>query len=409
MGKTKIALIGDALYKWDGGIDFLTNIAVVLNAVSAGNDLQLILFLPKDSLFTKAVKKILLGENATDEARKKRLIQNFRDANVKFGIVHYPKMPRQPFMRDKGKRLDRIFQTLGIDAALPVMIESYPAIKTPWISYIPDLQEKYFPELFAEKELQSRDAMYRRILRDAQYVLATSDSVKKDIEKYYPDAMCKVFATPFAPIAPEKYIDTDGVNMDQYALPPRYFVISNQFWAHKSHDTAFKALELLYEKGERDVHLFCTGVLQDYRTDDYRKSLRKLLAGLRCKKNIHLLGFIPKMEQIELIKRSCALIQPSLFEGDCGGCSVYLARSLCVPSILSDIPVNLEGQGDKYLHYFQAGNAASLAEQMRKLIGLPEKRAPEIIQAGNKENMKKLGKFYLDMLQEVIAEYSGKQ
>lgn len=409
MGKKKIALIGDALYKWDGGIDFLTNIAVVLNTVSKGNDLQLILFLPKDSLITKAVKKILLGKNATDDARKKMLIQNFRDANVKFGIVHYPKMPRQPLIRDKGKRLDRIFRTIGIDVAFPVMIESYPAIKTPWISYIPDLQEKYLPELFSQKELKARDAMYRRIVKDARYVLATSDRAKKDIEKYYPNAACKIFATPFAPIAPEEYIDTDGTNMDKYALPLRYFVVSNQFWAHKSHDTAFKALELLHERGERDVHLFCTGVLQDYRTDDYIKSLRELLDCLSCKENIHILGYIPKMEQIALVKGAAALIQPSLFEGDCGGCSVYLARSLCVPSILSDIPVNLEGKGDRYLHYFEAGNAAGLADRMQEALMQPENTIHRTIRASNETNIKKLGKFYLDMLHEVIAEYSVEQ
>lgn len=409
MGKTKIALIGDALYKWDGGIDFLTNIATVLNAVSSENNMQLILFLPKDSVLTKIVKKILLGKNATDEARKKKLIRNFRDADIKFEIVNYPKMPRQPFIRDKGKRLDRIFQALEIDAALPVMIESYPAIKTPWISYIPDLQEKHFPELFSGKELKSRDTMYQRILGDAQYVLTTSDNVKKDIEKYYPNAVCKIFATPFAPVAPEKYIDSDGINMDKYTLPPRYFVISNQFWAHKSHDTAFKAMEILYERGEHDVHLFCTGVLQDYRTDDYIKNLSELLNSLHCEKNIHILGYIPKMEQIKLIKGACALIQPSLFEGDCGGCSVYLARSLCVPSILSDIPVNLEGKADKYLHYFEAGNAMSLANKMQESFVLQENCSAESIKASNEENIKKLGQFYLDMLHEVIGNYSVRQ
>lgn len=397
------------MYKWDGGIDFLTNIAVVLNAASTENDLQLILFLPKDSVPTKIVKKILLGKNATDEEKKKKLIRNFREANVKFGIIHYPKLPRQPFLRDKGKRLDRIFQTMGIDVALPVMIESYPAIKTPWISYIPDLQEKYFPELFSGKELKARNAMYQRILGNAQYVLTTSDSVKKDIEKYYPDAAYTVFATPFAPVAPEKYIDSDSVSMDKYHLPSRYFVISNQFWAHKSHDTAFKAMEVLYERGERDVHLFCTGVLQDYRTDDYIRNLRELLNGLHCKKNIHILGYIPKMEQIELIKGACALIQPSLFEGDCGGCSVYLARSLCVPSILSDIPVNLEGKEDKYLYYFRAGDVVSLAEKMQESLALQRNWSPQIVKASNEENIKKLGKFYLDMLHEVIESYLVKE
>ena len=408
MGKKKIALIGDALYKWDGGIDFLTNIAAVLNVFSQEEYLQLFLFLPRDSVLTRMIKKLILGKNATDEMRKQRLVQNFDAADINYQIVYYPKMPRQPFVQDKGRKLDKILTRYGINIALPVMIESYPQIKTPWISYIPDLQEKYFPELFSEKELRTRDAMYRRILNDTQYVLVTSDSVRNDIKRHYPDAGCKIFATPFAPVAPKKYIDSNNVDMGHYNLPSRYFVISNQFWAHKSHDTAFRALEILYEEGERDVHIFCTGVLDDYRTDEYFKMLKKMLSQLKCKDNIHILGFIPKMEQIELIKGSCALIQPSLFEGDCGGCSVYLARSLCVHSILSDIPVNQEGNGDSYLHYFRARDEMDLAKKMREALDISEECSEKIIETNNVNNCKKLGTFYLDMLHEVMENYSGK-
>lgn len=408
MGEKKIALIGDALYKWDGGVDFLTNIAAVLNVLSQEERLQLFLFLPRDSVLTRIIKKLILGKKATDELRKQRLIQNFDEADIDYQIVFYPKMPRQPFVKDAGRKLDKFLMQNKISIALPVMIESYPEIKTPWISYIPDLQEKHFPELFSEKELRSRDAMYRRILNDTQYVLVTSDSVRNDIKRFYPNVRCKIFATPFAPVAPEQYIASDNVNMEKYRLPSRYFVISNQFWAHKSHDTAFRALEILYEEGERDVHIFCTGELDDYRTDEYIRMLKEMLGQLKCKNNIHILGFIPKMEQIELIKGSRALIQPSLFEGDCGGCSVYLARSLCVHSILSDIPVNQEGNGDSYLHYFRARDEMDLAKKMREALDISEECSEKIIETNNVNNCKKLGRFYLDMLHEVMENYSGK-
>lgn len=403
----RVALISDALYKWDGGIDFLSNIAVVLNEErKVHNDLELFLYIPKDALWIKCIKKIILGKKSTDNLRKEILLQIFQDIHIPIEIVWYHKMPRQPFIRDKGKGLDKIFRNNRIDIAFPIMIESYPHIKTPWISYIPDLQEKYLPDFFSEKELKERDSLYRRILKDAKYVLTTSENVKKDINKFYPNN-CVIYSTPFAPIASSHFAIENSIDMTKYNLPSKYFVVSNQFWAHKSHDTVFEAMEILYNKGVKDVHLFCTGIMDDYRGDTYLKKLNDMLMYLKCRDNIHILGYIPKMEQVELIKNSNALIQPSLFEGDCGGCSVYLANSLCVDSILSDIEVNLEGKGNKNLYYFKVKDASSLAENMQEALKVQKKYPKQLlIENRTKENVKILGDFYYSMLTDVISNYN---
>lgn len=403
----RVALISDALYKWDGGIDFLSNIAVVLNEErKMHSDLELFLYIPKDALWVKCIKKIVLGKKATDDHRKEILLRIFQDINIPIEIVWYNKMPRQPFIRDMGKNLDKICKRNNIDIVFPIMIESYPNIRTPWISYIPDLQEKHLPELFSKKELKERDILYKRVLKDAKYVLTTSESVKKDINKFYPND-CVIYSTPFAPISSSQFAIENSVDMSKYNLPSNYFVISNQFWAHKSHDTAFEAMEILYEKGVKDIHLYCTGVMADYRGDGYQKKLNDMLMHLKCRDNIHILGYIPKLEQVELIKNCNALIQPSLFEGDCGGCSVYLANSLCIDSILSDTEVNLEGRNDKSLHYFSVKNAKCLAEKMLEILK-NEKKYPkqESIENKTRENVKILGDFYYSMLMDVVNNYS---
>ena len=265
----RIALISDALYKWDGGIDFLSNIAIVLNEESKiHSDLELFLYIPKDAAWVKLIKKILLGRNATDDQRKVILLNVFKTINIPIEVVWYNKMPRQPFLRDSGKKLD-----------------------TPWISYIPDLQEKHLPELFSKEELADRERLYKRIVKDAKYILTTSKSVKKDVNMYFPNK-CKIYSTPFAPIATSQFAIENSCDMSKYHLPEKYFVVSNQFWAHKSHDTVFNAMEIIYKKGIRNVHLYCTGVMADYRGDAYQKRLNNLLQNLECKKNIHILGYI---------------------------------------------------------------------------------------------------------------------
>jgi hypothetical protein len=55
---------------------------------------------------------------------------------------------------------------------------------------------------------------------------------------------------------------------------------------------------------------------------------------------IYLLGLIPKIDQIQLMRHSLAVIQPSLFEG--WSTVVEDARCLGKKIILSDIPVHME-------------------------------------------------------------------
>jgi glycosyltransferase involved in cell wall biosynthesis len=150
----------------------------------------------------------------------------------------------------------------------------------------------------------------------------------------------------------------------QFGLPPRYFIICNQFWIHKDHRTAFLAFArvLAAARGE-GLALVCTGSLEDHRAPGHAGELRALLARLGIAEHVFLLGYIPKPEQIALMRAAIAVVQPTLFEGGPGGGSTYDAVALGVPAILSDIPVNREVEGP-YVSYFTAGEPEALAARM---------------------------------------------
>ena len=400
----KIGLMGDVFYKWDGGADYIANIAVILNHMRADRDLEFCLLLPKDSPVTQLIKRVL-GQD--DEKAKSNLINRIQDAGVDIEVIYYPIIPRQRFVSDSGRRLDNICRTNNVDLVYPVMKECFPKLSIPWIGHVPDLQEEHLTEYFSRSDRAIRRRENMRILRSG-YVHTASKQAASDLKEYYPSDGVKFYATPFAPFISEHLADTSQVDMKKYDLPDKYFVISNQFWVHKDHKTAFDALQCLYDRGYTNVDIYCTGRMGDYRNPGYEQELLDYIESLSCRDHIHITGFIPREEQIELIKRSVALIQPSHFEGNVGGQSVYLARGLCKEVILSDIPVNLEGSDDEHMHYFKCGDANSLADKMMEQLvasnkGIHYPTTEEIVE----HNMKSLEiqkKFYMNMLRDSIPK-----
>lgn len=407
-----VALLGDGLYTWDGGVDYLSNIAGILEYVDRNRDdyaIRLYLVLPMEYPFVRLARKLLSRGERDDVARFSYIIKVFESACQDVRVVYYRKHIKK-LHDDKGRSLQKTLKKIGADICFPVLRDYYPELETPWIGYIADFQEKYLPELFDEQTLTYRENNSIRQARNTQYFIATSESVKKDLEEFYPGGY-KVFAQPFAPMAADSFLDTSGAELTKYRLPETYFLISNQFWAHKSHGTAFRALKLLHEQGLTDVHIVCTGKMDDdFRNAMYCDELRESIREMGMETAIHFLGYIPKLDQIEIMKRAVALLQPSLFEGDPGGCSAYNAASLLIPVIMSDIRVNREAEGVNGITLFEAENPESLAACMKDALKLKRETVSiREIREHNRHNADKLAVFYVDMIEEVIRDYRTKE
>ncbi|ADY53740.1 glycosyl transferase group 1 [Pseudopedobacter saltans DSM 12145] len=395
----KIAVWGSYL-TWDGGIDFLCYLVKGLSVVSETHHLKFYLILPYDnitalktltlSLINKVKKggEIKLGgPNVNDKIRAA-----FKHYEIPVEIVYYNYL--QYDVKIKLKKI-------GADVVFPVIKRFDSHI--PSVSYIPDIQHKHLPHFFTEEEIKFRDQRFSELLKTSKAVIVNAASVKKDIEKFYGNSD-NVFNLPFCPPGPFKeWNPAETASLLCKINPPKnYFLISNQFWKHKDHITAFKAFYLLSQKQEfSGVKLFCTGLLKDTRFPEYIEEIQQFISSNNLGNKIILLGYIKKEEQMALMDSATALIQPTLFEGGPGGGAVYNAISIGTRCIVSDIEVNREIE-NPLVKFFKAQSPEDLAEKMEQILNENyQKQSREILIEQGQTRMKRLGETLVSVFREV--------
>jgi glycosyltransferase involved in cell wall biosynthesis len=244
------------------------------------------------------------------------------------------------------------------------------------------------------------------MLHEAKAVIVNAKAVKDDINKFYPDRSCQIFNLPFAPFPFEEWFEDNGADLKaKYNLPEKYFMISNQFWIHKSHVTAFEALSKLEKlTGDNDIHIVCTGKTYDHRFPHYFNDLKTEIYKLGLTDKVFFLGYIPKEEQIKIMCGAVAVLQPTLFEGGPGGGSVYDAVAMGVAAIISDIPVNLEIKEDNVV-FFKTGSPEDMAEKMFQVLKddrvIPDKN---ILLTKGSKRVEKLGDTLLAAVESALGK-----
>ena len=216
--------------------------------------------------------------------------------------------------------------------------------------------------------MAERDHAFINMLNRANHVIVNSQAVKQDADKFIGDYKAQIHVLPFSPNPKEEWLNDSRDLSKQYGISKPYFIICNQFWIHKDHVTAIKAYSKFLEKVGDSYQLVCTGNTSDHRFPDYFNNLLKLMDDTGTRDKIKILGHIPKLDQISLLKNSTAVIQPTLFEGGPGGGSAYDAISLGKPLIVSDIPVNLEIHRNDKVLFFEAKSSEDLASKMQQMI-----------------------------------------
>lgn len=394
--KANIAILGTHL-SWDGGVDFLS---YLIKGITTYNpQANIILLLPYDKIaLAKNLALKLIEIKSTPgtlfkknffrvENRNTPIINSFKANGFKFQIEYYNYTESD---------LMRKLQAANADIVFPTMKSFGRKLSIPWIGYIPDLQHKYFPDNFTLKEKKSRDRKYQTLLNEAKGIIVNSDSVRQDLINFYNVKFNNIFSLPFTPPAPiPALIQPEDKIRAKYQLTEPYFIISNQFWKHKDHLTAFKALQIFQKKSysHKQIKLVCTGRLYDNRFPGYVKELLLEVDNLKLADNILFTNFISKSDQLSLINYCMAVIQPTQFEGGPGGGIGYNAVSYGKPIILSDIPINKEVQGE-HVFFFETGNPSNLADMMQKLFDTRVKNENNIqmlIQRG-KDRTIELGK-----------------
>jgi glycosyltransferase involved in cell wall biosynthesis len=364
----RLAILADPLVRWTGGIDFLRYCVSALNSVSPETDRSILV--PSKSIRKFLIPQIKNGiktlagmkTNPLYRIPMRELIEALTCSGARTEIIKYS---------DTVSGLASAMRRCRAKVLFPCATPLGCSFPFPWIGYIPDLQHKRLPHWFDENERRTRDKLFSTILTEAPAVVVNSNAVVQDIEEFYPDHKSRLFALPFCP--PEnlaQFSDVSGSEVRAaYHLPARYFLVSNQFWIHKSHETAFMALRQVRDAGH-DVHLVCTGNTFDFRWPEHFNNLKDIIAKNNLQDYIHILGLVPKGDQLAIMRESIAVIQPTLFEGGPGGGAVYDAVSTRMPCIVSDLPVNREIDIG-VVRFFVAGSAEDLAAKITDILANP--------------------------------------
>jgi len=277
-----------------------------------------------------------------------------------------------------------------LDFVYPSILKKFNYSKVKKTYWIPDFQEDYLPHFFSEEEVIERKTFQKNVVCNCDLVVFSSVDSQNDFNRLYPNAKPNQFVLNFAVVHPNISEQIIEKLLEKYTLPQQYFFSPNQFWAHKNHAIILKAIKLLKNKGV-DVCIAFSGKENDYRNTENFETLKLFIKENNLEDNIKFLGFIPREEQLSLMKNSVAIIQPSLFEG--WSTVVEDAIALNKFIILSNLKVHKE-QIDKNVCFFDRNNEKELAIIIEKYL----KNSPIITPINYKKNIEDFANSFIKLI-----------
>lgn len=352
----KIGIIMQSDSKWMGGILYTKNLVKALNQLPIDErKFEICLIIASDA--DPELFKELNTEGQTvryEECLKRSVFNRFL---WKIGKIF-------PLLKDR--RLVKIVRQENLDFLYPLLGDQEFSLDfhCKWAAWIPDFQHKYLPDFFSAKEIKSRDNIFSKISSKSPSIVFSSKSALEDFRKFYPNSLAKSYVIRFSSSLDPSWYHEDPILVQKlYDLPNDFFLVSNQFWIHKNHKIIIEALRFLKDKLIYPV-VVCTGSLSDHRFPGYADDLLSLVHQYGLENQFKCLGLIPRIDQIQLMRRSLALIQPSLFEG--WSTVVEDARLLGKTIILSNISVHTE-QNPPFARFFIPESYIDLADIIEEL------------------------------------------
>jgi glycosyltransferase involved in cell wall biosynthesis len=393
---------------WVGGIHYLLNLIRALRSLPAAQRPNLALVLPpgvERRHFSEVEGQIEFLECAAAP----QLVA--RAQGLSPGLKRF--LSRSLLSFKLGRRAKRwlelrVYRDIGLflkrrdlDLLFPCLDTMGAEFPVPWAAWAWDFQHRYLPDFFAREQVRERDEIFARMGAEAPLVVTSSDTARADFRRFYPGhrAQLRVLRFHTAPL-PEWYAPDARETCERYGVPERFFLVANQFWAHKNHEAVFEALRLLKARGIRP-HVVCTGHTQDTRRPEHFGRLTEFLRRENLAAQVQVLGLIPRLDQIQLMRCALAVIQPSLFEG--WSSVVEDARALGRPLFLSDLTVHREQDPPEAVFFAprQADELAQvLSERHDRLPAGPDDEGERQTLASHRKLLLEYAREFLDIARE---------
>lgn len=334
-------------YSWLGGVNYYRNLLSALNLITDRK------VCPIMFIGTQVPDNVVSNFYCVEIVKSKIL-----DSHTLLGLLRRT-------VRKFSDQHDRLFTKFLEDHNIDVLshfsgtLSRRTRIKT--IGWIPDFQHLHLLELFDEKDRALRNAACNRITRNCHRILLSSETAKRDLAQFSPEALNKTRVLRFVP---EVDISAPVISVrdleKKYGFHGPYFYLPNQFWLHKNHKIVIEALAALKQAGI-NATVLATGNTYDHRYPNHFSNLMALAKCYGLTDSFKVLGVIPYNDLLSLMHHSLAVINPSLFEG--WSTTVEEAKALNKTILLSNLDVHKEQNPDKGI-YFDPTDAKELGKKM---------------------------------------------
>ncbi|MBN2167176.1 MAG: glycosyltransferase family 4 protein [Marinilabiliaceae bacterium] len=330
--RLRLGIIFNFQASWMGGVIYVINIVKTLNFLDEEEK-------PEITLFYNPNLERFLDEFEYPYLNKvKWNFPSLVSGNIKSMLFR------------KNLFIEDILEKFPLDAVYP--FQDFPVrIKTSvrLVSWCADFQQKHYPEFFSTKQLIGRNTRVKNALRNADHLVLSSYDAQKDLKHFFRvPSNLNMYVYHFVSII-DDLTDVDINELRaKYKLPEKYFLVSNQFHKHKNHKVVFDAVAKMKEMRIK-IHVACTGKFPDASDSPYMAELHRIIDDNKLHDQVSMLGIISRNDQLQLMRYSQAVIQPSLFEG--WSTVIEDARSLQVPVVAASLGVNIEQLGDDHGYF----------------------------------------------------------
>lgn len=230
---------------------------------------------------------------------------------------------------------------------------------------IHDLAFKIFPEHFPKKDLHKLNLLTDYAVKNADKIIAVSQSTKNDILKFYPqitEEKIKVIYHGFDPEIFQKKISLEVSEkiLGTYNLKPKtYLLYVGAIQPRKNLAVLIEAFEKIKQE-KPELKLVLAGNkawLWEGVVDKIKKS--------RFKKDIIITGNLPFSQMAVLFQQATVFVFPSLYEGF--GIPLLEAFASAVPVIAGNNSSLIEVGADGAL-YFDVQNPTQLFEKIKQVL-----------------------------------------
>jgi glycosyltransferase involved in cell wall biosynthesis len=354
MSRLRIGLCSQGDERWAAGVIYLQNLvrACVLLPEEERPEFHFISELKAEVVVLRELGAILPPLHAFSHRKASPPLERWRAASKSLRRGHWP------------ISLESLATRLKLTALFPLQSSLGEKFPVPWIGWIPDFQHKRLPHYFSDEELKRRDREFQQLIRECSHLVVSSQDSDGDLMRWFEADKNRASILRFHAMIDPRWLEGAAEQTARtFQLPEKYLMFPSQFWVHKNHERLLQALSIVKREGARDVAVVFTGFQKDYRKPGHFTKIQNLTVELGLQPNVHYLGLLPRHDQVQLLRRAAAIVQPSYCEG--WSSLVEDCRSLGKRIYLSDLPIHRE-QDPPNAVFFNPDRAEELAAHLKR-------------------------------------------